>query len=133
MGRACCIVSTLKEDEVSGLYVGRGHPRTELPQALRAQSAEVPANAAVVIDVTDEAGTVKGRGWTATAPDIRKSEIFLRLFDDGGKLIVLQCFRRNFVLLIFRVIIPAHIGGASKQVRAVAQGRHNRREASLPD
>ena len=69
MGRACCIVSTLKEDEIAGFYIGRGHPRTELPQPLRTQPAEAPADTAVVIDVADEAGTVKGRGRATAAPE----------------------------------------------------------------
>lgn len=59
MGCARRVIGALEEHQIAGAQVGGGHPRTELAQSLRAQSAEAPAHAAVVVDVADEAGAVE--------------------------------------------------------------------------
>ena len=59
MGRAGGVIGALEEHQIAGAQVGGGHPRTELSQPLRAQPAEAPAHATVVVDVADEAGAVE--------------------------------------------------------------------------
>ena len=59
MGRAGGVVGALEEHQIAGAQVGGGHSRTELAQSLRAQPAEAPAHAAVVVDVADKAGAVE--------------------------------------------------------------------------
>ena len=57
--RAGGVVRFLKEDQIAGLCICRGNIRADLSDALGAESAEAPANAAVVVDVADEAGAVE--------------------------------------------------------------------------
>ena len=101
MGRAGGVIGALEEHQITRSDIGGGHPRTELSQSLRAQPAEVPAHAAVVVDVADETGAVKRGRRGAAAPDIRETEILFRFFDDGGKLFILQRLRRNIVCLLY--------------------------------
>ena len=67
--RAGGVVRFLKEDQIAGFCVCRRYIRADLSDALGAESAEAPANAAVVVDVADEAGAVEGGGRTAAAPE----------------------------------------------------------------
>ena len=69
MGRARRVVGALEEHQITRSDIGGGHLRTELAQSLRAQPAEAPAHAAVVVDIADKAGAVKGGGRTAAAPE----------------------------------------------------------------
>ena len=59
MGRAGGIIGALEEHQITRSDIGGGHPRTELAQPLRAQPAEAPAHAAVVVDIADKAGAVE--------------------------------------------------------------------------
>ena len=124
MGRAGGVIGALEEHQIAGAQVGGGHPRTELAQSLRAQPAEAPAHAAVVVDIADEAGAVEGGGGRAAAPDVGVAEILLRLLDDGGELRVLQRLRGYLVLLIVGGVVFPDVLRAAEQVRAVAQRRH---------
>ena len=124
MGRAGGVIGALEEHQIAGAQVGGGHPRTELAQSLRAQPAEAPAHAAVVVDVADKAGAVEGGGRTAAAPDVGVAEVLLRLLDDGGELRVLQRFRGYLVLFIVGGVVFPDVLRAAEQVRAVAQSSH---------
>ena len=70
MGRTGGVIGALKEHQIARSDIGGGHPRTELAQSLRAQPAEAPAHAAVVVDIADKAGAVEGGGGRTAAPDV---------------------------------------------------------------
>lgn len=97
MGRAGGVIGALEEHQIARSDIGGGHPRTELAQSLRAQPAEAPAHAAVIVDIADKAGAVERGGGRAAAPDVGVAEILLRLLDDGGELRVLQRLRGYLV------------------------------------
>ena len=80
------------------------------------------AQAGIGQHIADEAGTVKGGLRAAPAPDIRVSQVFLRLGDEGGEPLIRQILGgdvpgRRRILDVF-----AHIPGGREQVRPVAQG-----------
>ena len=62
MGRACGVVGLFKKDQVAGTGAFRGDIGAHAPQPLRAQPAEAPVQAAVVVDIRNEAGAVEGGG-----------------------------------------------------------------------
>ena len=127
MGGAGGVVCALEEDQVAGARLRSGNPRTDTQQAGCAQPPEVPAHAAVVAHIADEAGTVEGRGGRGTAPDIGEVQVFLRFRQHGGEGLIVQCFGRHLILLRpVRDVFP-DIAGGRKQVRAVAQGGHVQR------
>ena len=124
MGRACGVVGLFKENKVAGTGAFRGNIGAHAPQPLRAQPAEAPVQAAVVVDIRNEAGAVEGGGGRAAAPDVGVAQILFRFLDDGGELLIRQRFRGYLVLLILGVVVPVHIRGAGEQVGAVAQHAH---------
>ena len=67
--RAGGVVRFLEKDQIAGFCVCRGYVGANLSDALGAESAEAPANAAVVVDVADEAGAVKRGRRGAAAPE----------------------------------------------------------------
>ena len=67
--RAGGVVRFLKEDQIAGFCVCRRYIRANLSDALGAESAEAPANAAVVVDVADKTGAVKRGRRGAAAPE----------------------------------------------------------------
>lgn len=69
MGRACGVVGFFKEYQVAGTGALRGNIGAHAPQPLRAQPAEAPVQAAVVVDIRNEAGAVEGGVWRAAAPE----------------------------------------------------------------
>ena len=64
MGNAGGIVSPGKEHKIAG--AGRTDTGADVVKPLRPQPSEVPA--ALIVDIADEAGAIKGCGWAAAAP-----------------------------------------------------------------
>ena len=95
-----------------------------MTETVSAESADIPADTAMVHDPRNEAGAVKRGAGTGTAPDIRVSEILFGFLHHGGKLRVGKGFRRDFILFVFGVDIGVYIGRIGEQVRAVAQRTH---------
>ena len=88
---------------------------------MRPQPSEVPA--ALIVDIADEAGAVKGRGRTAAAPHIGVSHILFRLFQNGGKGFIGKVVLRDLMCRGL-VGVLAHIGRGWEQVGTIAQRRH---------
>ena len=89
-----CVIGADKEHQITG--AGAARPGADVIKALRPQPPEAPA--ALIVDVADEAGAVKGRGRAAAAPHIGKTEILFRFFQNGGKGFIIQIGLRDFVL-----------------------------------
>ena len=124
MGRACGVIGLFKENKVARTSAFRGNVGAHAPQPLRAQPAEAPMLAAVVVDIRNEAGAVEGGGGRAAAPDVRVAQILFRFLYNCGELFIRQCLRGYLVLLILGVVVPVHIRGIGEQVGAVAQHAH---------
>ena len=75
-------------------------------------------DAAVGVDVAHETAAIKAGRWAGTAPDVRESQVFLRLPDKGRKLRVSQGLPRNVVILPGAFI---GVNIISKQIRRVAR------------
>lgn len=88
-----------------------------MTETVSAESADIPADTAMVHDPRNEAGAVKRGAGTGTAPDIRVSEILFGFLHHGGKLRVGKGFRRDFILFVFGVDIGVYIGRIGEQVR----------------
>ena len=124
MGRAAGVIGLFKEDQIAGLCVCRGDIGAHSPKSLCAKPSEAPMQPAVVVDIRNKTGAVKGRSRGAAAPHIGVAEILFRLRDNGGELFVRQRFRGYLVLFVLGVVIPVHIHGIRKQVGTVAEGAH---------
>ena len=74
MGNSRCVIGADKKHQITGPRAAR--PGADVIKALRPQPPKAPA--ALIVDVADEAGAVKGRGRAAAAPHIREAEIFFR-------------------------------------------------------
>ena len=59
-----CVIGADKEHQITG--PGAAGPGADVIKALRPQPPEAPA--ALIVDIADEAGAVKGRGRAAAAP-----------------------------------------------------------------
>ena len=94
MRNARCVIGADKEHQITG--PGAARPGADVIQPLCPQPSEAPA--ALIVDVADEAGAVKGRGRAAAAPHIGKTEIFFRFFQNGGKGFIIQIGLRDFML-----------------------------------
>ena len=64
MGNSRRVIGADKEHQITG--PGAACPGTDVIKPLRPQPPEAPA--ALIVDVADEAGAVKGRGRAAAAP-----------------------------------------------------------------
>ena len=124
MGRAAGVIGLFKEDQIAGLCVCRRDIGAHASEPLRAEPSEIPMQTAVVVDIRNKSGAVKGRSRRAAAPHIGEAEILFRLRDNGGELFVRQRFRGYLVLFVLGVVIPVHIHGIRKQVGTVAEGAH---------
>lgn len=76
-----CVIGADKEHQITG--PGAACPGTDVIKTLRPQPPEAPA--ALIVDVADEAGAVKGRRRAAAAPHIGKTEILSASFRMAAK------------------------------------------------
>ena len=94
MRNARCVIGADKEHQITG--AGAARPGADVIKALRPQPPKAPA--ALIVDIADEAGAVKGCGRTAAAPHIGETEILFRFFQNGGKGFIVQIGLRDFML-----------------------------------
>ena len=78
MGRARGVIGLFKENKVARAGAFRRDVGAHAPQPLRAQPAEAPMQAAVVVDIRNEAGAVEGGVRRAAAPDVRVKPLIIR-------------------------------------------------------
>ena len=71
MRNARCVIGADKEHQITG--PGAARPGADIIKALRPQPPKAPA--ALIVDVADEAGAVKGCGGAAAAPHIGAYDI----------------------------------------------------------
>ena len=64
MGHARRVIGADKEHQITG--PGAARPGADIIKPLRPQPSKIPA--ALIVDIADEAGAVKGCGRTAAAP-----------------------------------------------------------------
>ena len=115
-----CVIGADKEHQITG--AGAARSGADVIKALRPQPPEAPA--ALIVDIADEAGAVKGCGRTAAAPHIGETEIFFRFFQNGGKGFIIQIGLRDFMLRRAVGDVFPDIAGRGKQIGAVPQRGH---------
>ena len=110
------VVRAGKEDDVPRPGLGFRDMGALVINALGRGAWQV-VDAAVGVDVAHETAAIKAGRWAGTAPDVRESQVFLRLPDKGRELRVGQSLPRNVVILPGAFI---GVNIISKQIRLVA-------------
>lgn len=103
MTGSSCVISTLKENQISWPCVFRIDIGGHAPQPLRAEPSVVPTIPAVVHDPTDEAGAIKAGCRRRSAPYIGIAKILFRFTDHPGESFIGKRLRGNRIAVVWAI------------------------------